>query len=444
MHNTAVSQVDIFRGISFHDLLRKRNSQHALEILKRRNEIVLAVSGNFEKAASEISSIFVEYQKDKRQSHETELPPGATRKTYMRMLSQLGDYSLLWPHLPKIKLEDDSYFKFFCLTLNKYKKNGSEGFTPKTRSSLITASGEYPYGVHTHVNIPGFIRAYNLDRETLVYPLAHGHDLEEEGLRVVNDEDLSEVNSRYLIDKFPDNNLGLQLAVGIPALTESVYEVIESELGSKYLDSSHRVIQEAETYRFAKENFESHGKWFPKLMFKDPMVYGGLATQIQEVCKKLISLSSSGKENLKLSKSELVNLAKCIIKVEIADRMDDMADLDRIVKKESKNDLDYGRFWTMFYSSRMLNMFEKLSETIKENSWEEEFNPALQGYIDILEIKLNEISEELEKHKKEPLTLNELLDFYEKEFKPIQTTVDLASKEFIKRKSERILNVLAC
>jgi hypothetical protein len=134
-------------------------------------------------------------------------------------------------------------------------------------------------------------------------------------------------------------------------------------------------------------------------------------------------------------------LAKCMIEVELTDRMSEMAELERFIINKS-NSPRFARIKTLLNSCKMLNMFEKLSGSIELLGEQEYFQQGLTGYLATLKVKLGEVNRMLDSLGEQPVSDDELVRFYYSRFKPVQEQADIALSEFIEAKTELILEPL--
>lgn len=416
-----------FIGSAHKDLTR------AKELLRIRQEALDSAHPAFYEATSKVIQVFRDAT-DLEQGPE-ELKPGSTRSIYSHLFASQKENSWLWPHLPLNAPEElvkSPYFKFFCLVMNKYKTKADNGeIAPRIRLGRINGKS-IPYSLHTHVDLEVFINLLGLGEKPFTHLLGEGHDLQEEGLIFGRNHELVAVDPKYLIDKFSEENIGLKLAIGIPILTESEYEIMGKAIPGigSYKDhpAVNKVFIEALTNYYNQENY------IKQIVLENPFKFGGLAVQIKKAVEKLITSSS-----LKLNKDELLELANSIVSVELTDRMSDMSDIERIVEKYGKKYPGYSRFSTIYYACRMLNMYEKLTSSIELLKANDFYKEAKETYLDILEVKITDVNEKLKGIGEKPISTDELFTFYKDTFKPMQEIADKMADSFIEEKTNEIL-----
>lgn len=410
---------------------------NARELLRIRQEALDSAHPAFYEATSKVIQVF----RDTTNGTDSpeELKPGSTRGIYSTLFANQKNNYWLWPHLPLNSPEElvkSPYFRFFCLVMNKYKTKADNGeIAPRIRLGRINGKS-IPYSLHTHVDLEVFINLLGLGEKPLTHLLGEGHDLQEEGLRFGINHDLVEVDPKYLIDKFSEENIGLKLAIGIPVLTESEYEIMEKAIPDIGLYKEHSLV--GKVFNEALSSYSNQEDYVKQIVLQNPFKFGGLAVQIKKAVEKIVASPSS-----KLSKDELLDLANSIVSVELTDRMSDMSDLERIVEKYGKKYPNYSRFSTIHYACRMLNMYEKLTSSIELLKADDFYKEAKEAYLDILEVKITDVNEKLKGIGENPISTNELFNFYRDTFKPMQEIADRIADSFLEEKTNKILEPLS-
>ena len=427
--------------------LRPGTVQIANEVLEERPHILSPVNQQFVAASRIILTLYNHFHQHNRDAIPPghELPLHSTGLVYMGLLTSLKKYKRLWPQIPvdDENLQGNPHFGFFCLVLNKYKTSNGKEFELKTREGEMDG---YPiaYATHTHADLPNFMNSYSLGSSHKTFSLAGGHDLEEEGLRFIPGVESHEIDAKYLVDRFTEDNLGIFLAIGIPTLTESKYEVMKK--GKTGIDREtlrHYEASEPVT-RLLAESISKLPPAFKSqidiLILHSPLEYGGLALQIRRVVEILLNEAKANPQSeTTLSNEEMRLLAKSLIEVELADRMSDISELEWFVVTKHSDAPHFGRYKTIFKACRMLNMFEKLLDAIELGGWQNDFQNATDGFTAILEAKIIEINEHLRTKGQNTIDDKELLQFYYEKFRPVQQEADLAMAGFIENKVKRML-----
>ena len=425
--------------------LDSTHGQIASDVLRTRSQILPPINAKFVEASNVVIDLFNHNRICQKggTNNDHELPDGKTRLVYLGMMISLQRYRHLWPHLPienpeALQVNDD--FKFFRLVLNKYKVLKSGKYELKTRLGKMDGL-PVAYATHTHADLENFMISYFSNSPNEAFSLAVGHDLNEEGLRVSPVGGSGEVDPKYLTNKFPNNKLGLKLAIGIPTLTETKKDGLKACIQKSTMDAYRKSGPVVDLQReFFALCPDSKGK-ITSAIYHSPMEYGGLALQIKRVIEKLKAMSDSSDTKSHLTADEMKLLAKCMIEVELTDRMSEMAELERFIINKS-NSPRFARIKTLLNSCKMLNMFEKLSGSIELLGDEEYFQPALNGYLATLKVKLTEVNRMLDTLGEQPVSDDELVKFYYSRFKPVQEQADLALSGFIEAKTDLILEPL--
>ena len=422
----------------------------AKAVLQERGELLIPINEQFVLAQDTIIDLHnYHLQNPGPDPPRTELPDGKTRLLCLGLIGSLQKFSYLWPHMPVNDFEElpnNKHFRFFSLVLNKYKVLSNGKFKPKRRDGTL---GGLPisYATHTHADLEIFMKSFKLGSSNEAFSLAVGHDLEEEGQRLVLGSNDHHVDATYLIDKYPENNLGLFWAIGIPTLTESKYDVMKKAMNASdqsLLTNFRESPVVTSTLEESLNGFhQSHDiNKIKNLILHSHLEFGGLALQIKPTINRLReAVKQYDDKRFKLSKEQLESLAKSLIEVELSDRMSDIAELDRFIGTY-KNPPQFARHRTIFQACRMLNMYEKLSEEIEKASWTDDFTIARDGFIGVIRAKLIDANQLLLRHGEKAIDDDELISFYYTKFRPVQLEADKAMTLFIENKVKNILTPL--
>ena len=422
--------------------LTSTHGQIASDVLRTRSQILPPINAKFVEASNVVIDLFNHNRICQKggANNDHELPDGKTRLPYLGMMTSLQRYHHLWPHMPTQnpdELQENDHFKFFRLVLNKYKILKAGKYELKTRLGKMDGL-PVAYSTHTHADLENFMISYFSNSPSEAFSLAVGHDLNEEGLRINAGGETGEVNPRYLINKFPDRKLGLILAIGIPTLTETKKDGLKACVNmDTYRKSEPVTTLLSELFALCPDSKDK----VRSAIYYSPMEYGGLALQIKRVVERLNEMSDKLDTNYHLTKGEMKLLAKCMIEVELTDRMSEMAELERFIINKS-NSPRFARIKTLLNSCKMLNMFEKLSGSIELLGEQEYFQQGLTGYLATLKVKLGEVNRMLDSLGEQHVSDDELVRFYYSRFKPVQEQADIALSEFIEAKTELILEPL--
>jgi hypothetical protein len=230
----------------------------------------------------------------------------------------------------------------------------------------------------------------------------------------------------------------MQLAVGIPTLTETEYLDLAMALPNEKIEDFENFVRPL--YRSQVEATPGHDRWLTKIFLQDPLVFGGLALQIATTVRVLSQYISGIEPELLLDKEEANRLLLGIVEVELADRMSDMSTLERHLEGPVE-EYAYSRFRVMAYAARMLNMHDRLSEAVSDLPQDDKlrFEGAFRKYLAVLACKLEEVSEGLEKAGVPGITPQSFDTYYREVFSPVQRKAEEATADFLSRKVERNL-----
>ena len=424
------------------------SQSRAKTALSQRSEILTACAPLFQDVADKISQLYV-FNMQRGSTEGNRIRSGLTRFIHTGLMAYLPEaVQNVWKHF---HLEVKEYpqghplLRVFGWAYNKMMRlDESEGRPDLAYISRGKIGGEPAhYSLHTHVDVPLFLEQYGLNTSLAALALAACHDAFEEGLVLrfidgawtMTDVDLNELSTR-----FPEDNLGYKLAVGIAALTETPEEELLPKLRSDSLLVHTQLLDELRSSNAQMAKLSE--KDFQKIHFSDPLVFGGLALQVCEVVGEIAALEHQTSDR-ELSR-ELWDTASAIVSVEICDRMSDIASLDRHVEWY-KDDPFLGRYKTVAYVSRMLNMHEALTEAIAEfpEELQSHFNDAMQGYLHLIKHKLNDVNALLEKEGQPGISLAELEEFYREIFTPIQQSANALQREAVCHKVQDLMRFVA-
>jgi hypothetical protein len=199
----------------------------AREFLLKRSEILRESQPACRRAADAIG---VEYTSHIGKQGYEGLPYVAINRIFSEMLQALPpDVQETWFNLHSTPdAERTTMFKVFSWSFNRVKEKSAEAdilhIKIKERGEI---GGEpLPYPSHTHIDVPFCLRALGFSGNQINIALAAAHDSFEEGASIrkeLDKIDLAGIDLAQLVQRFPENKLGMQLAVGIPTLTETEY-----------------------------------------------------------------------------------------------------------------------------------------------------------------------------------------------------------------------------
>lgn len=408
--------------------------QRAREILDGRAELMRECQAPFTSAAAAISS---EYTIQTKQPGYEGLSYATVNAVFGALVDALPQAArALWPGFEAAH-EGSPLFKVFSWSFNRMKDretSGEERIRIKSRGEI---DGQpLPYPMHTHLDVPYCMRALGYEPALGATALAACHDAFEEGngIRIALEKiDLRSLDLKDLIGRFPDEGLGRQLSAGIPALTESEYVDVALRLPVEAIEEFEDFARPL--YPAAREAFPERMAGVTKIHLQDPLVFGGLALQIRDTLEEIAKLASEPEGAHPLGKRGLEDLAENIVRVELADRLSDMATLDRQID-DYPEDLDYARYRIVAYASRMLNMHDQIergAESLPEEA-RSRCELARGRYIAVLAEKIEESSRRLEAEGARSITLDDVRNFHERIFRPIQAKADEVMREFLKGK----------
>jgi hypothetical protein len=319
-----------------------------------------------------------------------------------------------------------------------------------------------PYPIHTHVDVPFAMSQAGLLKTSLALYVAFAHDSIEEGRNLIYNLDeqasLVEVSAENFKDFFPDGQLGDRVAIGVRALTESSFARMSAVIGHEKISELYELS--VESRRSALGRFPDRDWRIDKIYIEDPMVFGGLATQIPVVARCLMEKDSFSVLT-RFSLEERQELIVSIIATEIGDRLSDMASLEGDIdwffdeanirteksspeESESaiKEALDFATFKISAYTCRLLNMHEKLSEAVRvlPEEVQGQFAEGLELYLGTLYAKITEIDTTLKGYGHQGLSIASLQHFFEEEFRPFQQKAEEVFGGFVQQKVESIIS----
>ena len=246
-----------------------------------------------------------------------ELPQGYTRGYYTEFLqnTEAGQKILKLWFGNNAKLEDVSKYphknkilESILYGFNKLKVVGADNkVQPRKRKSKIGDVSNPVYQIHTHVEVPFILEKFGfIDSDLLSIALGVNHDTTEEGMRAVREEDgvihAEVIRIKDLVGKFPENNLGRKLAMGIQVLTESEKDEIERShpnIFSSLLNRDLRkpngdLVKVSEEYRRIKAETKQRDEDITEHLIEGPLKYGGLALQVREFVKRAVDSGLPG------------------------------------------------------------------------------------------------------------------------------------------------------
>lgn len=418
---TAVTPVD--PCLSLFELAPLTAEDPAFDFFSRRQRLMRQMAPAFIMSSEAVERVY--------QSHleldQIGLPPGSTRFIYASLVGGLGeDYArIAGPLATDLADPESRLFRVFGWSLNRMKEAGDE---PDRLLRMITRGSlddlKLPYGMHTHLDVPLAISALGFAPSELTLAFAFSHDTFEEGS--FNQQLVGEGNERRLQTQSLDlkalahifgPQFGNALALGIQMLTESEYEEIEAQVPH---DQIQQYISEAERFVHRPDEMRSiPRKWDQKYHFEDPLVFGGLALQIS----KSVGLLPE-------------TLLRAIVEAEMGDRLSDISDMERFFVSHADSPM-VARYRFLLYSSRMLNMLDKLSKvaaTVNDIKWQADFERASRRYRQLLWLKIESLNVSLMRFEIMPISKFEMADFYHNRFREIQRRADDVMDPFLERK----------
>lgn len=415
----------------------------AKEILSERMEILRLSQPAMSKAAAEIGA---EYNIQTRQQGYEGLSYESVNRIFRDTIERLPENAQkIWGDLQNDPdIESNPMFKVFTWAFNRMKQIQGEQELIQMRNRGTLDGDKMPYASHSHIDVPYCMHALGFQETKLSVALAASHDTYEEGngIRVeATGINLRELDLKQLLQRFPDENLGRMLAVGIQTLTESEYTDLALTLPVDDLDGYQqiaRLVHEDETARF-----EGQDRWITKMHQQDPLVFGGLAVQVAMTIDKLGQRAAMGGSD-PMSAQEMYELAAGIAKVELGDRLSDISTIDRQLDM-FPNDPEFARYKIMAYAARMLNMHEKIQSAVDRAlpaEMQAEFAPAFDRYVGVLANKLIEINDRLEQAGVAPISAEAFSDMQSTVFRPIQDAADAVTREFLEAKVDRYMQLV--
>jgi hypothetical protein len=414
------SRLRIVNELSFNDQQNLLNEVRFF--IKQRQNLMAVSSEAMERSRGLVNLIF---------SHNAKVPINkrhSTREVISGVLLQLpSPMQRIWSDaIHNNRNQFNQIRKAFCWAFKSLVSVDS-----KNQIAIKDRSLKMPYAVHTHVDVPYAIACIIRGvPDSLTLAVSCTHDSKEEGKFIVWDEIertaiACDFDASKLKGIFPNDNLGTRLAISIPTLTESTFDEMKSYCDvPKLIKKVNAILEEAGESIVSEDNLKYH-----KFYVKDPLVFGGLALQIQSVV-----------ENLLVGPNKDEDLAFSIVITEIADRISDVSSLEYYFNYQSEFGPQAARRRVMCLYGRIHNMLDKLSQTQQLFESADKKNlidnglkflqALLEEKIDILKDLFPEVP--LAKITKEQLAEHQNL------LNLIQPIVDSHMKPFVENKSQNI------
>lgn len=295
-----------------------------------------------------------------------------------------------------------------------------------------------PYPVHTHVDVINAMRHFGMPFSMISVLLAVSHDLVEVGRNLifcdVKGPSLGEL-SLDMIEGLFAGAPGIQLATGIPTLTETAYDVMVDNVDREVFSQYEQMA--LENIRREKSRITGFDEKLEKIFLRDQMEFGGLAVKVNQIIKDLKALADGGGQDLRLTPSELRELANAIPQVELGDRFSDMATIEGDCHWFEEHP-EFVKVKTMPYVARLYNMWEKVRDAVKGDP---AFDQALTGYLAVMHTKIDEINLILQS-RGVSFTQEEFRQYY-RDFSASQALAERAMAPFMREHTRSLLSTLA-
>jgi hypothetical protein len=314
-----------------------------------------------------------------------------------------------------------------------------------------------PYPVHTHIDVPYAMKQAGLLRTPFSLYVAFAHDSIEEGRNLIFSSEeaalLEEVSAETFRSDFPEAGLGDRLAIAVRVLTESTFNTMVDALDPVQLEELERTTGAAREQ--AQEKFSDREERIYKIAVKDPMVFGGLASQIPLTVKYLLRDYEQIPSLARISEEHRLEIATSIIATEIGDRLSDMATLegdiewfveDARVRAEGDHTEEEAVGFAVHkitaYAARLINMHEKLTEAISffPQETQELYKQGMDLYLGTLVAKVSEIDSTLRQYHHSGLTISDIQEYSLREFQPAQRKAEEIFAGFVDDKVRQILS----